>query len=61
MANNPTSTGSGPRGVNEVDIEEAFLDIPDSENEAIADARRTYLYTVWSAAVFIAVVFVFIL
>jgi len=61
MAHNPTSTGSGPRAVNDVDIEEAFLDIPDSENEAIADAHRTYLYTVGSAVVFIAVVFVFIL
>lgn len=61
MAHKPTSTDTGPRAVNEVDIEEAFLDIPDSENEAIADAHRTYLYTLWSAIAFIAVVFVFIL
>jgi hypothetical protein len=50
-----------PASIEEVDLEEAFLAVPDEENQAILDARRTYLITVVSSVIFVAVVFVFIL
>lgn len=61
MATEKKGAGSGGRPVDEVEIDRAFLNIPDSENMAIEDARRTYWVTVVSAIVFIAVVVIFIL
>lgn len=54
MAENPKSTASGPVPVDQVEITKAYLDIPDAENEAMIDARMTYLITVGSAVAFIA-------
>ena len=42
-------------------VEDLFLPIPDDENPAILDARKTYIYTVAGAAAFIAVVILFVL
>jgi len=56
-----SGSGSGPRPVDEVELDEAFLDIPDKENQALIDAWKTYVYTLVSTAVFVAVVFLFIL
>jgi hypothetical protein len=53
-----------PRDVSKIDaipIDRSFLSIPDEQNEAIVDARKTFLVTVVSAIVFITIVFVFIL
>ena len=55
------SPGKDPESVDSIPIEESYLDIPDTENEAILDARKTTVITVISAIVFIAVVFLFIL
>jgi len=54
---------AAPKGrpVDEVEIDRAFLDIPDAENEAIGDAHRTYWVTVVSGIVFVAVVSFFVL
>ncbi len=47
--------------IEKIPIDRAFLSIPDADNEAIIDARTTFLVTLASAIVFIAVVFVFVL
>lgn len=47
--------------IQSVPIDEAFLSIPDEENEAIVDARKTFRITLISAIVFIAIVFAFVL
>lgn len=44
----------GPISTDRVDVEQAFMAIPDDENQAIHDARRTYVITVVSAVLFVA-------
>lgn len=56
-----SSPPSGPVPVDRVPMDEAYLAIPDEQNEAINDARRTYVITVAASIIFVAVVFVFIL
>jgi hypothetical protein len=51
----------GPIPVDQADIEVAYLDLPEGENEAIADARKTYLITLAAAAGFIAAALVILL
>jgi len=53
--------GAPVPSVDEVSIEEAYLGIPDEANEAILDAKQTYVITVVSTVIFVAAVFVFIL
>lgn len=57
----PASNEQERESTDAVSLERAFMDIPDAENEAILDAKRTTVITVISAVVFIAVVFLFIL
>jgi len=47
--------------VDQVPIDKAYLGIPDEDNAAIADAKKTYLVTMVSGVVFIAVIILFIL
>jgi len=61
MAKETQRTSSKGLPVNEVPIDQAFLDIPDDGNEAIADARKTYVVTFVSAVIFVAVILFFIL
>jgi hypothetical protein len=49
------------KAIDAVPIDQAFLSIPDEDNEAIIDARKTFLVVLASAAAFIAIVFVFVL
>jgi len=56
----PRAESSG-RPIDEVPIDEAFLDIPDEGNSAIEDAHRTYWVTVVSGIIFVAVIYFFIL
>jgi len=44
-----------------VALDDAFLDISDAENEAMADARNTFDIALISVVVFVAIVFVFVL
>ena len=60
MSNDPKTPG-GEVSVESASIESSFLDIPDEKNPAIVDARKTYVITLTMAAVFIGVVFLFIL
>ncbi len=46
--------------VESVPIDEAYLSIPDEENEAISDARATFDIALISVVVFIAIVIVFV-
>lgn len=55
------SPSGGPVPVDRVPMDEAYLGIPDEQNEAINDAKRTYVITVAASFIFVAVVFVFIL
>lgn len=41
--------------------DEALAAPPDEQNPALIDARKTFIYTVIGAALFIGAVFVFIL
>ena len=61
MAHDSSSLPQGPIAPDQAEIETAYLAIPDEGNEPIQDLRKTYLITVVSAALFVAVVFVFIL
>lgn len=47
--------------VEEVSMEDAFLDLPDESNPSIIDARETFRITVISAVLFIAAVYIFVL
>ena len=49
------------KAIDAVPIDKAYLSIPDEDNEAIIDARRTFLVALASAAAFIAIVFIFVL
>jgi hypothetical protein len=49
------------KAIDAVPIDQAYLSIPDEDNEAIIDARKTFLVTLASAAAFIAIVFIFVL
>ena len=49
------------KAIDAVPIDKAFLSIPDENNEAIVDARKTFLVTLASAVAFIAIVFIFVL
>ena len=56
-----TESHRDPKAIEAVPIDQAFLSIPDEDNEAIIDARKTFLVTLASAAAFIAIVFIFVL
>ena len=60
MSNESKATG-GEVSVESASIESSFRDIPDEKNPAIVDARKPYVITLIMAAVFIGVVFLFIL
>lgn len=47
--------------IESIPLDEAFLSIPDEDNEAIIDAKKTFGITVVSAIVFMAIVFIFVL
>ena len=49
------------KAIDAVPIDQAFMSIPDEDNEAIIDARKTFLVTLASAVAFIAIVFIFVL
>lgn len=51
------SGSSGPRPVESVKMDEAFLDLPDAENEPILDLRKTYLITIAAGLAFAAASF----
>ena len=47
--------------IDEVPLDEAFLDLPDDGNPPIIDARETFRITVIAAVLFIAAVYIFVL
>lgn len=51
----------GPVPVEEAPLDQAYLAIPDRDNEAIIDARKTYVATVVGSVLFVLAVFLFIL
>ena len=60
----PNPIGTAPEthlSPDQVDIETAYLAIPDEGYEPLMDLRKTYRITVASSVIFVAVVFVFIL
>lgn len=50
-----------PAPIDAVELDKAFLSIPDEGYEPIIDARKTFWITAVSAAVFIAIVILFVL
>ena len=47
--------------IESVPIDQAFLSIPDEENEAIRAARNAFDIALISVVVFVAIVFVFVM
>jgi hypothetical protein len=56
-----SAPSEGPVPVDRVPMDAAYMGIPDEQNEAINDARRTFVITLTASIIFVAVVFVFIL